>query len=298
MTSGHDGPVMTESDAGRPLPLRAHPRRGRRGRRLVVARPRGGVRRHRRGGRPGHAPARPQGKAAFAELRDSSGSVQLFARRDGDRALRRVRQAEPGRLGRGDRARWCGPERGELSVKVDEWELLAEARRNFGDKWRGVSDVETRYRQREVDLWANERSRQLLQLRSDVVRQHARAPVGPGLRRGRDAAAAPDRRRRHGAPVRHPPQHARHRPLPARRARALPQAPRRRRLRQGVRDRPHASATRASRRATTPSSRRSSSTRPTPTTPTPWSCSRSWWPGWPPTCSARRSSPTAGATST
>ena len=51
--------------------------------------------------------------------------------------------------------------RGELSVKVAEWELLAEARRNFGDKWRGVTDIETRYRQREVDLWANERSREL-----------------------------------------------------------------------------------------------------------------------------------------
>ena len=64
--------------------------------------------------------------------------------------------------------------RGELSVKVDEWVLLAEARRNFGDKWHGVSDVETRYRQREVDLWANERSRQLLQMRSDVVRHMRR----------------------------------------------------------------------------------------------------------------------------
>jgi lysyl-tRNA synthetase class 2 len=52
--------------------------------------------------------------------------------------------------------------------------LLAEARRNFGDKWHGVSDVETRYRQREVDLWANERSRQLLQMRSDVVRNMRR----------------------------------------------------------------------------------------------------------------------------
>ena len=64
--------------------------------------------------------------------------------------------------------------RGELSVKVSEWVLLAEARRNFGDKWHGVSDVETRYRQREVDLWANERSRQLLQMRSDVVRHMRR----------------------------------------------------------------------------------------------------------------------------
>ena len=64
--------------------------------------------------------------------------------------------------------------RGELSVLVKEWVLLAEARRSFGDKWHGVSDVETRYRQREVDLWANERTRQLLQMRSDVVRHMRR----------------------------------------------------------------------------------------------------------------------------
>ena len=113
--------------------------------------------------------SRPQGKLAFAELRDNSGSVQLFA-------LAKVteRFEEFTKLNLGD---WVGAvgevvrtKRGELSVKVTGWELLAEARRNFGDKWRGVSDVEMRYRQREVDLWANERSRQLLQLRSDVVR--------------------------------------------------------------------------------------------------------------------------------
>jgi lysyl-tRNA synthetase class 2 len=59
--------------------------------------------------------------------------------------------------------------KGELSVQIDTWELLAEARRGFGDKWRGVSDTETRYRQREVDLWANESTRAVLKLRSRVV---------------------------------------------------------------------------------------------------------------------------------
>ncbi len=114
--------------------------------------------------------ARPQGKLAFAELRDTSGSVQLFAL-----ASLTERFDEFVKLNLGD---WIGArgevvrtKRGELSVKVAEWQLLAAARRNFGDKWHGVSDVETRYRQREVDLWANERSRQLLQLRSDVVRR-------------------------------------------------------------------------------------------------------------------------------
>jgi lysyl-tRNA synthetase class 2 len=113
--------------------------------------------------------SRPQGKLAFAELRDASGSVQLFAL-----ASLTANFEEFVKLNLGD---WIGArgevvrtKRGELSVKVAEWELLAQARRNFGDKWRGVADVETRYRQREVDLWANEPSRELLTLRSDVVR--------------------------------------------------------------------------------------------------------------------------------
>ncbi|HEY6471720.1 MAG TPA: lysine--tRNA ligase [Acidimicrobiales bacterium] len=114
--------------------------------------------------------SRPQGRLAFAELRDNSGSIQLFAG-----AKWTARFEEFAKLSLGD---WIGAkgevvrtQRGELSVKVAEWELLAEARRNFGDKWRGVSDTEMRFRQRYVDLWANERSRAILQLRSDVVRR-------------------------------------------------------------------------------------------------------------------------------
>jgi lysyl-tRNA synthetase class 2 len=114
--------------------------------------------------------SRPQGKLAFAELRDASGSIQLFAlaARTGDfEAFTRLNLGDwVGVTGEVVRTR-----RGELSVKVASWELLAEARRSFGDKWRGVSDVEMRYRQREVDLWANERTRRLLTLRSDVVRR-------------------------------------------------------------------------------------------------------------------------------
>ncbi len=113
---------------------------------------------------------RAQGRYAFGELRDASGSIQLFASVEWTE-----RFDEFVKLNLGD---WIGARgevvrtrRGELSVKLRHWELLAEARRNFGDKWRGVSDVETRYRQREVDLWANERSRQLLQIRSEVIQR-------------------------------------------------------------------------------------------------------------------------------
>jgi lysyl-tRNA synthetase, class II len=114
--------------------------------------------------------SRPQGKLGFAELRDSSGSVQLFAldgvTRDFDDFVRLRLGDWVGATGEVVRTR-----RGELSVKVADWALLAEAQRPFGDKWRGVTDVETRFRQREVDLWANVESRRALLLRSQLVRR-------------------------------------------------------------------------------------------------------------------------------
>jgi lysyl-tRNA synthetase class 2 len=114
--------------------------------------------------------SRPQGRLAFAELRDSSGAIQLFA-------LAKVAENfdDFTALSLGD---WIGAtgevvrtKRGELSVKVGSWQLLAEARRGFGDKWHGVTDIETRYRQREVDLWANSESRGRLVARSAIVRR-------------------------------------------------------------------------------------------------------------------------------
>jgi lysyl-tRNA synthetase class 2 len=111
---------------------------------------------------------RTQGKLAFATLRDWTGEVQLFC-------LQAVtdRFDELKHLNLGD---WIGADgevvrtkRGELSVKVASWSLLAEALHGFGDKWRGVNDPEVRFRQREVDLWANEGVRDRFLLRSRVV---------------------------------------------------------------------------------------------------------------------------------
>jgi lysyl-tRNA synthetase, class II len=111
---------------------------------------------------------RDQGRLAFATLRDSSGPIQLFV-------LSAVAEDFEGfvKLRIGD---WIGAtgevvktRKGELSVKVRTWVLLAEARRGFGDKWRGVTDVDTRYRQRYMDLWANEDSRRVFLLRSRAI---------------------------------------------------------------------------------------------------------------------------------
>lgn len=112
--------------------------------------------------------ARPQGRLAFAELRDWTGAVQLFAL-----ASKTERFDDFVKVSLGD---WIGVEgevvrtkRGELSVQVATWTMLARTQGGFGDKWRGVTDVEVRYRQREVDLWANERAREVFLLRSKVV---------------------------------------------------------------------------------------------------------------------------------
>ena len=111
---------------------------------------------------------RHQGKLAFASLRDSSGTIQLFALA----AVTAEFEAFT-KLSLGD---WVGAtgevvttRKGELSIKVASWVVLATTRRGFGDKWHGVADVDTRYRQRYVDLWANESSRAVFQLRSRLV---------------------------------------------------------------------------------------------------------------------------------
>ena len=97
---------------------------------------------------------RRQGKIAFARLDDSSGSIQLFAR-DGVTEDLAGFAAFRSSDWIGARGRVLKTRKGELSVGVESWVLLAEARQSFGDKWKGVTDTETRFRQREVDLWVN-----------------------------------------------------------------------------------------------------------------------------------------------
>lgn len=111
---------------------------------------------------------RVQGKLAFGTLADSSGRVQLFAPSATTPDFERFCE-----LNLGD---WIGvagevmtTRRGELSVRVDSWTLLAPTRRPFPDKWHGMSDVDTRYRQRYLDLWVTEESRRAFLLRSRLV---------------------------------------------------------------------------------------------------------------------------------
>ncbi|MDQ1700992.1 MAG: lysyl-tRNA synthetase, class [Frankiaceae bacterium] len=113
---------------------------------------------------------RGMGKAAFIDLTDRSGKVQLMARRDalGDETFDRLLSLDLGDLigidGTAFKSR-----RGELSLLVGDWTLLAKSLRAPPDKHAGLRDVETRYRQRELDLLANDDTRALFILRSKVI---------------------------------------------------------------------------------------------------------------------------------
>jgi lysyl-tRNA synthetase class 2 len=111
---------------------------------------------------------RVQGKLAFGTLQDPTGRVQLFAA-----AASTPSFEEFSALSLGD---WIGvtgrvmtTRRGELSVAVDEWVVLAETRRPFPDKWHGITDPDTRFRQRYVDLWVSEDEAAALRARSRIV---------------------------------------------------------------------------------------------------------------------------------
>ena len=111
---------------------------------------------------------REQGKLAFGTLDDATGRVQLFAGAAWTKDF-----ADFTALSLGD---WIGAtgevvktRTGELSVKVAEWVLLAETKRQFPDKWHGITDPDTRYRQRYVDTWVNEDARKTLLARSKTL---------------------------------------------------------------------------------------------------------------------------------
>jgi lysyl-tRNA synthetase class 2 len=124
--------------------------------------------RHRVAGRL--AARRGSGKAAFLDLVDRSGKIQLHARLDvlGEQRLKLLTSLDLGDLigvdGAAMRSR-----HGEVSLRVESFQVLAKALRPPPDKHHGLTDVETRYRQRELDLIASEDSRRLFVDRARII---------------------------------------------------------------------------------------------------------------------------------
>ncbi|HVS28403.1 MAG TPA: lysine--tRNA ligase [Solirubrobacteraceae bacterium] len=116
------------------------------------------------------AARRGQGKAAFIDLVDRSGRLQLHARVDvlGADPFAQLLSLDLGDIigvdGEAFRSR-----RGELSLKVESFTLLAKSLRPPPEKHHGLQDAETRLRQRELDLVGNEESRDLFAARARVI---------------------------------------------------------------------------------------------------------------------------------
>jgi lysyl-tRNA synthetase, class II len=113
---------------------------------------------------------RGHGKTVFFDVRDLSGTIQAYARVDalGEQAFGRIENLDIGDVVGIDGDLYV-TKRGQLALGVREATLLAKALRDPPDLFHGISDPDTRYRQRELDLMANERSREVFILRAKVM---------------------------------------------------------------------------------------------------------------------------------
>jgi lysyl-tRNA synthetase class 2 len=116
------------------------------------------------------AARRGQGKMAFLDLIDRSGRIQLQARVDelGSELMQVLLDLDLGDLIGVDGTAF-NSRRGELSLRVTGFELLAKSLRPPPDKHHGLTDVETRFRHREVDLLSNEETREVFITRARMV---------------------------------------------------------------------------------------------------------------------------------
>ena len=126
--------------------------------------------------------ARDSGKLIFLTIRDRSDEIQLFVSKAviGDDGFESVKA-----LDLGD---WVGvagvimaTRKGELSVKVDSCVLLSKAIRPLPDKWHGLSDTDTRFRQRYADLIVNEDARRHFEIRHAIISSFRRTLADEGF---------------------------------------------------------------------------------------------------------------------
>jgi lysyl-tRNA synthetase class 2 len=113
---------------------------------------------------------RVMGKASFVKLQDRSGQLQVFLQQDAlpEAAYRAAKTWDLGDIVWA-RGRLFRTRTGELTVRAGEIELLVKSLRPLPEKFHGLTDRETRYRQRYLDLIMNEDSREIFRCRSRIV---------------------------------------------------------------------------------------------------------------------------------
>ena len=115
---------------------------------------------------------RLMGKAGFAHLQGSGKRIQIYVKKDvvGERGFELFHLLDLGDL-IGVRGHLFRTKTNELSIWVDELTFLAKALLPLPEKWHGLTDVELRYRQRYVDLIANDKSREVFVARAKIIQE-------------------------------------------------------------------------------------------------------------------------------
>jgi lysyl-tRNA synthetase class 2 len=115
---------------------------------------------------------RLMGKAAFAHLQGSGKRIQIYVKKDvvGERGFSLLHLLDLGDL-IGVRGYLFRTRTNELSIHVDELTFLAKALLPLPEKWHGLTDVELRYRQRYLDLIANDKSREVFVARARIIQE-------------------------------------------------------------------------------------------------------------------------------
>jgi lysyl-tRNA synthetase, class II len=114
---------------------------------------------------------RLMGKACFAHLKDAHGRIQIYIKKDliGESAYALFKTLDMGDIIGVSGTVFC-TRTGELTIMVKSFTLLSKALRPLPEKWHGLTDIETRYRQRYVDLIANDEVADIFRLRSRVIK--------------------------------------------------------------------------------------------------------------------------------
>jgi len=115
---------------------------------------------------------REMGKSVFAHFQDSSGRLQVYLKKNdiGDAAFDAFKLTDLGDH-IGVTGTWFTTRTGEQTVKVEEWTLLSKSLLPLPDKWDGLQDIETRYRQRYLDLISNQDVRDVFDARIEIMKE-------------------------------------------------------------------------------------------------------------------------------
>lgn len=113
---------------------------------------------------------RIMGKASFLQIQDMSGRIQLYLRRDDlpEGVYQAFKQWDMGDIV-GAKGYLFKTQTGELSIHVTELQLLTKSLRPLPDKFHGLTDLETRYRRRYLDLIANHEVRETFMIRTKLL---------------------------------------------------------------------------------------------------------------------------------